>query len=70
MKRKCVFLCCKKSSNNDQAEYPDRLIPLFSRIRGLDNAGKTTILKRINGEPIDTVSPTLGFNIKTLEHER
>ncbi|KAG0940876.1 hypothetical protein G6F29_007353 [Rhizopus arrhizus] len=37
--------------------------------RGLDNAGKTTILKRINGEPIDTISPTLGFNIKTLEHE-
>lgn len=36
---------------------------------GLDNAGKTTILKRINGEPIDTISPTLGFNIKTLEHE-
>ncbi|KZC06526.1 ADP-ribosylation factor-like protein 2 [Dufourea novaeangliae] len=36
--------------------------------RGLDNAGKTTVLKRINGEPIDTISPTLGFNIKTLEH--
>lgn len=35
---------------------------------GLDNAGKTTILKRINGEPIDTISPTLGFNIKTLLH--
>ncbi|XP_043473660.1 ADP-ribosylation factor-like protein 2 [Leptopilina heterotoma] len=35
---------------------------------GLDNAGKTTVLKRINGEPIDTISPTLGFNIKTLEH--
>ncbi|KAI9493101.1 ADP-ribosylation factor family-domain-containing protein [Zychaea mexicana] len=36
---------------------------------GLDNAGKTTILKRINGEPIDTISPTLGFNIKTLQHD-
>ncbi|KAL1928745.1 hypothetical protein VTP01DRAFT_2531 [Rhizomucor pusillus] len=36
---------------------------------GLDNAGKTTILKRINGEPIDTISPTLGFNIKTFEHD-
>lgn len=35
---------------------------------GLDNAGKTTILKRFNGEPIDQISPTLGFNIKTLEH--
>ena len=36
--------------------------------RGLDNAGKTTILKKFNGEDIDTISPTLGFNIKTLEH--
>ncbi|KAJ3193360.1 ADP-ribosylation factor-like protein 2 [Irineochytrium annulatum] len=36
---------------------------------GLDNAGKTTILKRINGEDVNTISPTLGFNIKTLEHE-
>ncbi|CAH1111239.1 unnamed protein product [Psylliodes chrysocephalus] len=36
---------------------------------GLDNAGKTTILKRFNGEPINTISPTLGFNIKTLEHK-
>ncbi|KAI8800480.1 ADP-ribosylation factor family-domain-containing protein [Cladochytrium replicatum] len=35
---------------------------------GLDNAGKTTILKRINGEDISTISPTLGFNIKTFEH--
>ncbi|CAD5122488.1 DgyrCDS10911 [Dimorphilus gyrociliatus] len=38
-------------------------------ILGLDNAGKTTILKKFNGEDIDTISPTLGFNIKTLEHK-
>jgi len=37
--------------------------------RGLDNAGKTTILKKFNGEDIDTISPTLGFNIKTLEYD-
>lgn len=36
---------------------------------GLDNAGKTTILKRLNGEDIMAVSPTLGFNIKTFVHE-
>merc|ERR1712032_1128708 len=36
---------------------------------GLDNAGKTTILKRISGEDIHTIAPTLGFNIKTLEFE-
>jgi ADP-ribosylation factor-like protein 2 len=33
---------------------------------GLDNAGKTTILKKLNGEDISTVSPTLGFNIKSF----
>lgn len=37
-------------------------------ILGLDNAGKTTILKKFNDEDINTISPTLGFNIKTLEH--
>ncbi|KAH8829941.1 ADP-ribosylation factor-like protein [Flagelloscypha sp. PMI_526] len=35
---------------------------------GLDNAGKTTIVKKINGEDIMSVSPTLGFNIKTFQH--
>uniref|UniRef100_A0A1B6MKD2 ADP-ribosylation factor-like protein 2 n=1 Tax=Graphocephala atropunctata TaxID=36148 RepID=A0A1B6MKD2_9HEMI len=35
---------------------------------GLDNAGKTTILKRFIGEDITNISPTLGFNIKTLDH--
>ena len=34
---------------------------------GLDNAGKTTVVKRINGEPIDSISPTLGFDIRTLK---
>ena len=34
---------------------------------GLDNAGKTTILRKFNGEDVNTIAPTLGFNIKTLE---
>ncbi|KAH7729874.1 hypothetical protein AAVH_02349 [Aphelenchoides avenae] len=38
-------------------------------ILGLDNSGKTTILKKVNGEDITTISPTLGFNIKTLEYK-
>ncbi|XP_039624567.1 ADP-ribosylation factor-like protein 2 [Polypterus senegalus] len=46
-----------------QKEREVRLLML-----GLDNAGKTTILKKFNGEDISTISPTLGFNIKTLEH--
>ncbi|KAF9076706.1 ADP-ribosylation factor family-domain-containing protein [Rhodocollybia butyracea] len=37
---------------------------------GLDNAGKTTILKKLNGEDIMSVSPTLGFNIKTFMHRK
>ncbi|EFJ26161.1 ARF-like GTPase [Selaginella moellendorffii] len=35
---------------------------------GLDNAGKTTIVKRMNGEDISDISPTLGFNIKTMRY--
>ncbi|TFL06974.1 GTP-binding protein [Pterulicium gracile] len=35
---------------------------------GLDNAGKTTIVKKLSGEDISTTSPTLGFNINTLIH--
>eukprot|EP00878_Enallax_costatus_P024040 GHUV01025628.1.p1 GENE.GHUV01025628.1~~GHUV01025628.1.p1 ORF type:complete len:185 (+),score=15.04 GHUV01025628.1:134-688(+) len=35
--------------------------------RGLDNAGKTTIVRGLNGEDTTTISPTLGFNIKTMQ---
>lgn len=35
--------------------------------RGLDNAGKTTIVKKIMHEDVTTVSPTLGFIIKTID---
>ena len=44
------------------------ILSFFLLFSGLDNAGKTTILKKFNGEDITTISPTLGFNIKTLEH--
>lgn len=36
---------------------------------GLDNAGKTTIVKRIMNEDVNSVSPTLGFIIKTIEYD-
>mmetsp|Transcript_7808 Transcript_7808/g.11783 ORF Transcript_7808/g.11783 Transcript_7808/m.11783 type:complete len:187 (-) Transcript_7808:96-656(-) len=36
---------------------------------GLDNAGKTTIVKKFIGQDISKISPTLGFNINTLEHK-
>ncbi|SGY12409.1 BQ5605_C011g06499 [Microbotryum silenes-dioicae] len=35
---------------------------------GLDNAGKTTIVRRLLGEDISLISPTLGFNIRTIVH--
>jgi hypothetical protein len=37
--------------------------------RGLDNAGKTTIVKQIMNEDVNTVSPTLGFIIKTIDYQ-
>ena len=35
-------------------------------VLGLDNAGKTTILKAMSEEDINTIMPTQGFNIKSL----
>ena len=36
-------------------------------ILGLDNAGKTTIVKRLCGKSLEGIEPTLGFQIHTLE---
>merc|ERR1712146_481652 len=36
---------------------------------GLDNSGKTSILKRLSDEDITHIMPTQGFNIKSLLHE-
>eukprot|EP01041_Mallomonas_annulata_P001826 gene1826-3537_t len=38
-------------------------------VLGLDNSGKTTILKKISDEDIAHVMPTQGFCIKSLVHE-
>ena len=38
-------------------------------VLGLDNAGKTTILKALSEEDISTIMPTQGFNIKSLVSE-
>lgn len=42
---------------------------LIEPSRGLDNAGKTTIVKKIMNEDVNSVSPTLGFIIKTIEYD-
>lgn len=36
---------------------------------GLDNSGKTTILKKLSDEDITHIMPTQGFNIKSLLHD-
>ena len=34
---------------------------------GLDNSGKTTILKKLSEEDISHIMPTQGFNIKSVQ---
>jgi ADP-ribosylation factor-like protein 3 len=38
-------------------------------VLGLDNSGKTTILKRLASEKIDEIKPTQGFNIKSVHQD-
>ena len=51
----------RKLKKNDGKEA--RLLVL-----GLDNSGKTTILKKLSDEEISSVMPTQGFNVKSLTH--
>lgn len=38
-------------------------------ILGLDNSGKTTVVKSILDEDVNKISPTLGFTINTLKYK-
>merc|ERR1711981_1541113 len=38
-------------------------------VLGLDNAGKTTILKAMSDEDISSIMPTQGFNIKSVNQD-
>ena len=38
-------------------------------ILGLDNAGKTCVLRKFSREPIESVKPTTGFQIKTVKYD-
>jgi len=45
-------------------------IEMKTLLLGLDAAGKTTILYKLNlGEIISTV-PTIGFNVETIKHKQ
>jgi ADP-ribosylation factor-like protein 3 len=37
-------------------------------VLGLDNAGKTTLLRKLSEEDVESVTPTQGFNVKSLKH--
>ena len=67
-----LFLCVPGPGCSPGRSYarPDLIVSSdWMSCSGLDNAGKTTILKKLNGEDIRTVSPTLGFEIKTFAHK-
>lgn len=38
-------------------------------VLGLDNSGKTTILKKLSSEEIKEIKPTQGFNIKSVTQD-
>lgn len=38
-------------------------------VLGLDNAGKTTLLKSLSHEEVSNIEPTKGFNVKAISHE-
>jgi len=59
--RRCESWCCELASTG-RRHYADHG-------RGLDNAGKTTIVKKIMNEDVNSVSPTLGFIIKTIDYD-
>ena len=59
-----LFGKSKKKNGNSSEKEPDTQMRLL--VLGLDNAGKTTILKKIMGEEINFVTPTQGFNIKSF----
>ncbi|KAM4634081.1 ADP-ribosylation factor-like protein 3 [Polymixia lowei] len=44
---------------------PDQEVRLL--LLGLDNAGKTTLLKQLAAEDISHITPTQGFNVKSVQ---
>ncbi|CAB0007370.1 unnamed protein product [Nesidiocoris tenuis] len=71
----------KNIPDQSNSTYSSGLLSILRRLKsspdkemrilllGLDNAGKTTLLKRLASEDINHVTPTQGFNIKTVQSE-
>lgn len=68
----CRLACCATlrftQADHRVAQIKQKEKEVRLLILGLDNAGKTTIVRKITGQALDTVEPTLGFNIQTLDH--
>ncbi|XP_011603147.1 ADP-ribosylation factor-like protein 3 isoform X2 [Takifugu rubripes] len=48
-------------------QSPEQEVHLL--LLGLDNAGKTTVLKQLAAENISHITPTQGFNLKSIESD-
>lgn len=44
---------------------PDKELRIL--LLGLDNAGKTTLMKKLASEDVSHITPTQGFNIKSVQ---
>lgn len=51
----------------DNAGFRSAIAPPHRCLSIMRRAGKTTVVRKFNGESIDEICPTLGFNIKTMD---
>ncbi|XP_065221297.1 ADP-ribosylation factor-like protein 13B [Planococcus citri] len=58
--------CCSLFSNNKSKRNKDITVILT----GLDDSGKTTMAKRLIGEPVENVLKTVGFSLIKLRHHK
>ncbi|XP_035465145.1 ADP-ribosylation factor-like protein 3 isoform X2 [Scophthalmus maximus] len=71
--------CCSSRPITCTLTKPQGLLSILRRLKqspeqevrllllGLDNAGKTTLLKQLAAEDISHITPTQGFNIKSVQ---
>lgn len=60
--RRCAFCFCEINVHRHS-------LLMLMHSSGLDGAGKSSICAALLKEPLDEISPTLGFSIKTIEHD-